>query len=284
MKKRIALLLLIPIFLQLMSLFVFHFRERFHPREFEHGFSEVVSEQVSGLDYTQLDPIFAQPFHYLGHGKQMIALESQDGQYVLKLFNPMRPLKKGWYLRWRYWKRYNSLKWIKREWFSKKARLQKLFKRHRIAYEHLKNETGLVFVHLQKDPRICHRVHITDQKGKFHVLALEDTPFVLQKKAVLVPQYLQSLIHTGQVDEAKQAVEKLEALFSRRIDVGITDRIQTMENNYGFADGEPIQIDVGRIWQHSILEQGERERVIENLHQWLSNHFPLLSSSAPTET
>lgn len=94
MKKRVALILLIPIFLQLMSLFVFHFRERFHPQEFEHGFSEAVYEQVSGLDYTQLDPIFAQPFHYLGHGKQMIALESQDGQYVLKLFNPMRPLKK----------------------------------------------------------------------------------------------------------------------------------------------------------------------------------------------
>ena len=284
MKKRLLLLLLLPIFAQLMNLFAFHFRERFHPREFEHGFRPSYSQEVSGLDYNALDPILSQPFHYLGHGKQMVALESNDGKYVLKIFNPMRPLKKQWYKKWRYWKRYSSLKSIKREWFTKKARLKKLFRRHKIAYEHLKEETGLVFVHLKQDPRICHLVHVTDHLGKKHILALQDTPFVLQKKATLVPAYLTRLIEQGQHDQALLALTQLENLFDRRIEEGITDRIQTMENNYGFVNGRPIQIDVGRIRKFPNLDPDEKERIMKSFDAWLQEAFPTLSDPSPVGT
>jgi len=277
MKKIIFSLLFLPLVAHLMNLFLFHFRERFHPREFEHGFHPSYSQTVSQLDYAALDPILSQPFHYLGHGKQMLALESEDGKYVLKIFNPMRPFKKQWYKHWRYWKRYSSLKWIKREWFTKKDRLKKLFNRHKIAYEHLKDETGLIFVHLKPDPRICHLVSVTDHLGKQHILALHDTPFVLQRKAILVPTYLSGLIEQGKHDEAHLAVARVEELFDRRIEEGITDRIQTMENNFGFVEGKAVQIDVGRIRKFPSLDPEEKERVMKCFESWLAEAFPTLS-------
>jgi len=278
-KKGLVFLLIFPVALHLFSLFFLHFNERFSPRDFSHGFREEYITDVEGLNTEQLDPIFAQPFHYLGRGKQMVALESADGKYVIKLFNPMRPQKRQWYRRWDLWKRYSSLKWISREWFQKKARLAKLFKRHKIAFEHLQNETGLLFVHLAPSEKVIHYLHMTDEKGKNHILTLADTPFVLQKKAILVPSYLQSLIEKGEEAKAEEAIHKLENLFAKRLALGISDRIQTMHNNYGFVGDEPIQIDVGRInIEEEFLENPEKEqaRLVDNLHMWVDTRFPNL--------
>ena len=278
-KKLWPLALVLPVVFHLFSLFFLHFDGEFHPKKFEHGFDKSYSTQVSDLDYSHLDSIIGQHFHFLGHGKQMTAFESEDGLYVLKLFNPMRPLKKKWYTNWKYWRRYSSIKWISREWFQKKTRLKKLFVRHQIAHEFLRDETGLVFVHLSPSKRICHYVHVTDQRGRIHVVALENTPFILQEKAVLVPRYLNHLVKENRFEEAHAAVSRLQTLLEKRISVGITDRIQTMENNYGFVGKKPIQIDIGRIrFNPELIKNPEEERlrILGNLNTWLTENYPHL--------
>lgn len=280
MKKRyLWLLLALPFIFHLFSLFFLHFNENFSASDFEHGFKENYATKISELDFETLDTALNQHFQYLGHGKQMVAFESSDGKYVLKLFNPMRPQKKGWYKQLKFWKRYSSLNWISREWFQKDQRLKKLFTRHQLAYEYLKDETGLVFVHLNPSKRVCHYIHATDNRGQIQILDLNKTPFVLQEKAILVPQYLQSLLHENKREEANLAVAKLLTLFEKRLEVGITDRIQTMGNNYGFVGTRPIQIDVGRIrFDPDLLEKPEMERarILNNFHIWLIQKFPEL--------
>lgn len=279
MKKRYFLLLLFPIFAQLFTLFFLHFDEKIRVEDFKHGFKETYSVDVSGLDFEQLDAIFMQPFTYLGHGKQMVAFESSDKKHVLKLFNPMRPLKKKWFTKWKYWKRYNSLKWIKREWFQKEKRLQKLFERHQLAFEKIRLETGLEFVHLKPSKRVCHLVHLTDNRGRKQIVSLADTPFVLQEKATLVPDHLKALLAKGDLPGAADAVAKLKNLLQTRLEAGITDRIQTMWNNYGFVGNRPIQIDVGRIrFDAALLEKKEEEsqRITQNLDNWISDAYPQL--------
>lgn len=275
MRKKVFIsLLVLPIMLHLFQLFFLHFQGKIEPKSFAHGFKGSYAQDVSGLDFSEIDGIFEQPFYPLGQGKQMLALVSQDGRFVLKLFNPMRPLKKSWTSHWKYWKRYSSLKWIKREWFGKKQRLKKLFKRHKIAFEQMKDDTGLIFVHLKSTKRVCHLVTVFDAKGKKHILELAKTPFVLQKKATLVPTYLEDLMRENRIDEAKLALNQMGQLLARRAALGITDRIQTMDNNYGFANGRPMQIEVGRI--HFAEEDdrvSEKERILENFHNWTATHY-----------
>lgn len=263
--------------LQLCNLFFWHVNTTFIPKQFIHGFQKEYSTPVSGLDFSLLDNIFAEPFHYLGHGKQMIALESENRQFVLKLFYPMRPLKNEWYKHAKYWKEYFSLKWILRELFQKKVRLKKLFIRHQLAFEKLQKETGIVFVHLSPSTHISHTITIKDKIGKQHFLDLTNTPFIIQEKAILVPEYLATLFKQNAINEIKEAITALEHLFARRIEEGITDRIQTMANNFGFVGKKPIQIDVGRIhFDESIFltPEKEYERVLNNFHAWLYKQFP----------
>jgi len=278
-KKGLIFLLAFPIVLHLCNLFFLHFRAESSPNRCVHRFRKEFTTPVEGLDTSTLDAILSQPFHYLGQGKQMVAYESEDGKVVLKLFNPMSPLKKGWYTRWTLWKRYSSLKWFSREWLSQKERLFKLFKRHKIAFEHLQDETGLLYVHLSPSEKITHYLHLTDQHGKKHILPLENTPFVLQEKAVPVPTYLTQLLNNHEIEKAALAIGRLEALFEKRTELGITDRIQTMHNNYGFVGDKPIQIDVGRIHMNEELipdKEAEKRRLNESLHSWVSAHFPQL--------
>jgi len=275
--KILFFLIFSPLAIHLFQLFILHYNGTFTDKTFSHGFEEFYSQEISTLDFTKLDEIFSQPFYPLGQGKQMAAFVSKDDQYVLKFFNPMRPLKKHWYLQGKYWRRYSSLKWISREWFGKKARLQKLFKRHKLAYDLLQEETGLIFVHLKPNKRVCHLVSIADKKGKVHLYSLAKTPFVLQKKAQLVPSYLQQLVKENRIEDAKKALEHIQALFEKRLQVGITDRIQTMENNYGFVDGKPIQIDVGRIRQDPTLNlEQEKNRIVTNFHNWIAAKYDYL--------
>lgn len=234
---------------------------------------------VEGLDPACLDRILTQPFHYLAQGTQMVAYESEDKTVVLKLFNPMRPLKKEWYKEWALWKHYSSFKWISRAWLKQKERLFKLFERHKIAYELLKEETGLLYVHLFPSAQVTHYLHVTDQNGKNHILPLEKTPFVLQKKAILVPAYLQKLLEQGEIEKAHLALHRLETLLAKRARLGITDRIQTMHNNYGFVGDQPIQLDVGRIHLSEEIQadpKQEKERLQHNLHVWVAAQFPQL--------
>lgn len=263
----------IPVFLQLLNLFCLHFNHHFHAKDFAHGFHPSYSREVCGLDFAKLEPILNQPFHYLGNGKQMVALESADGRYVLKLFNPMRPLKKNWFKKWKNWQRYSSLKWIKREWFQKKIRLRKLFDRHKVAFENMQDESGLIFVHLSPSTHIQQKIQVTDDTGKIHQLSLATTPFVLQEKATLVPFYLNDLMNQGKIEKAKEAIHRMQYLFEKRIEVGITDRIQTMENNYGFVGEKPIQIDVGRIRPLQLDSLDEKQRVFGAFHDWLKSHY-----------
>lgn len=279
--KKIYFFLAIPfmtILLQLCNLFFWHVNQAtFIPKKFIHGFESSYSVKISGLDLSLLDSIFSQDFYFLGQGKQMIAFASQDGCFVLKLFYPMRPLKEKWYAHGKYWKEYFSLKWIFREQFQKKARLKKLFLRHKLAFEKLPEETGILFAHLSSCIDVSHTVTLFDKKGKKYFLNLTDTPFILQKKAILVPEYFASLFKQNAISEVKQAVTALENLLMRRLEEGITDRIQTMGNNYGFINAKPIQIDVGRIrFDEGLILAPEKEktRVLTNFHTWLHTQFP----------
>lgn len=271
----ISLLLLLPL-IHLSCVCRFHFDDTFHRRHFEHGFKKSYSTKISGLDYTLLDTILDQPFRQFGQGDQMTAFESADGKYVLKLFNPRVPLQKKWYLSWKHWKRTYSLKWINHEWFQTSRRLEKMFHRLKIAYSVLREETGLIFLHLSPSNKLTHTARLIDKKGKEHLLPLNQTPFVLQRKAVLVSDYLDQLARENRTKEILEAIGRIEELFAKRLRLAITDENQTMDKNYGFIDGRPIQIDVGKLRVEPALllcKEKEERRILENFHSWLNEHF-----------
>lgn len=277
----IGLSLVVSLFSVTAYLFYLYQHREFNPNELEHTLladGVVERPQISEKERKQIEEILRQPFSYLGRGKQMTAFESADHQYVLKLFNPRPPLKERFFREVKKMQSLLSLKWIKSSFFKKRARLQKLYERYALALRELKEEVGLVYVHLTPSSEIGFSfVEITDRDERLYSINLSNTPFVLQKKAEIARERFEKLLQEKDTQGLQASISKLRELFMSRAEKGITDRIQTLYNNYGFVGDVPIQIDVGRVWfEEKVLRNPEAE--VAAIMERVFNTYPDLRS------
>jgi hypothetical protein len=249
----------------------------FTPKQFKHPIVQGMAIEIStqGIDKDQIHSILNQKFSYLAFGKQMTAYESENHDYVIKFFNPRPPLKEEWFHRYKKIKHFCTLKWFSRAYFRKEERLHKIFQRHKIAFNELREETALVYVHLNKSTAIKHTLEVIDQKGIAHSLDLENVPFALQKKVKLAGSHLRYLNDQNDIEGIRKAFRELEQLFTSRSNKKFTDRIQTLNNNYGFLGDQAIQIDFGRIWKDETLNPEEET---EKILSAIKNSWPLFSN------
>jgi hypothetical protein len=206
-----------------------------------------------------------QRFTYLSYGGQMTVYESADHKYVIKFFNPRSVIKENWFHQFSKLRRFNSLKWITNTYFRQKQRLQKYFLRYEQAFKDLKEETGLVYAHLDPSTTLSQTIEVVDKEGNLHQIPLDAYPFVLQKKVELTMAHLGRLKKEGKLEEAKESVRQIYALFLSRAQKGYTDRLQTLDKNYGFFEGKAVQLDVGRIRKVELDTHKEVERIVGNI-------------------
>lgn len=220
--------------------------------EFDHNdlYFEIAATETD-LTLPQLQ----QPFTYIGRGAQMIAFASKDGAYVLKIFKGKHKARKLS----RMLTQYKNRQGAKEEWRTKFA---DTCRRYELALEHLQDETGLIQLHFHKTHSPL-PVTLIDKTA--YRLDLSAVPFILQKKAVLVPEYLQN--NPTKKDEAVQA---LKSFFVTRIQKGFSDPRQSLNINYGFIDDRPIQIDVGKIEPFKGDVEAELKQIYSRIDRWAS--------------
>lgn len=271
----------------IINLFFFYFPKDFDLRFYEHPLKDFISKlHTEHLD-PELKQILNQPFYYLDSGTQMVAFESADHQHVLKFFHARCPLKTRWFLRWKYWKKYLSLRWFSHNYTMKERRLKKIYERTHFAFNHLKDETALVFVYLGQPISFDPKVTICDRKQHIHEISLKNAYFIVQKKLEIVQNRLTRLLQNNALTEAHLAVKQVKQLLKERAEKGIIDRIQTMHNNYGFLQDRAFQLDFGRIhFDPEIAKRPEEEkrRVLLQFESWLKDTFPLLTSDSSSQT
>lgn len=276
MKKAwLALVVILPIG----HLIYLYAHREFAPSDFRHPFVLQLTGRVSSVEREEVLHILNQPFHYCGAGKQMTAFESADERYVIKFFNPRPLLREKWFHSFKKMAHFNSSRWISNAYFKRKQRLLKLFDRYQMAYDDLRDESGLVYVHLNQSTYLGKTLTLIDQKGAEHTLSIVQYPFVLQKKAKLVNAEFNALMQAGDSERLKERVEQLYALFRSRATKGFTDRIQTLHNNYGFVGDRAIQIDLGRIHKDEEISKDpseEIERVNSGVKESLKANYPAL--------
>jgi hypothetical protein len=197
-----------------------------------------------------------QKFRYLGKGAQSYVFASEDGKYVLKLF------------RTRYFRPHRQ-----------KVKLSKEFNSYKIAHDELHEETGLVFLHLNKTHHLQQKITLVDKVGIAHTLDADQTKFLVQKRAKLLYPGLQELAEMGKIEEAKSALSSLVDLLVSRCQKGIFDKDPDLNTNFGLIGSRPIQIDIGRFKKDPSqvdvkVYKNEIIRITDNLHQWLMARYP----------
>lgn len=217
----------------------------------------------------------AGPYTYLGHGRQSIVFESSDKTCVLKLFYWKYPLRKNWYRHIENWFRFALPSWIIKK-IKKKGEIRKLFQRYIWGFINFPKETALVYLHFSKTSKPI-PVTLIDRFGKEHYLNCAEFPFVIQKKIVMIPEYLDRKVKNHEIEEAKQALAKLRNYFKKRIEMGFIDNPEVFAKNFGFFKDNPVQVDMGK-WEYreNLNVEKEQEKVLKNLDTFIKKHYSIL--------
>ena len=243
----------------------------FHPEWETHSIPDHEQELLQILD---------QPFYYLAKGAQSYVFASADGQTVIKFFRLYHLMPPTWLTSLSF--PLPLMPYKLRKIIDKRQELSKDFDSYKIAFEEMKEETGLLYLHLNKTAHLKKQLKIYDKIGIAYKLNLDQMEFLVQKKAVLVYPSIELLMKSQGEGAAKEAISALVQLLLQRSKKGIFDKDPDLNTNFGFLNKTPVQIDIGRFRMQDEQKSPEvyRDEIIritDNMRQWLDRNYPPLS-------
>jgi hypothetical protein len=222
-----------------------------------------------------------QTFNWLGRGMQVVVFETQDQRYVVKFFQVSRlkdPEQKG----------------LLQKIFSHESKekqnerlhhREEIFSSSKMCFEELRDESGIVYVHLNRTHDKIHGMKLVDKFGQSHRIRGDDACFIVQKKAkYLIPTFV-SLMDQGNVALAKQRIDQVIDLLVSLARKGFADGDDALirNNNIGFTKDRAVYIDTGHIFRAQNLDVLERMRYefqvrLDPLEHWLNVMYPDLGA------
>lgn len=220
-----------------------------------------------------------QPYHYLGKGCQSYVFSSEDGKYVIKFFKYQRYRLQSWLV---YFPPLPAIVKYRQEKGEKKwNKLNGFVRSWKIAFENLKDETGLVFVHLNKTDEIKRHVTLYDKIGKKHVVDLDQMEFCIQRQASMLCDTLLDYKSQGNLNEARQLIRQLLNMILSEYSRGLADNDHALMQNTGISQGRPVHIDVGQFVFNEAVKQPTvfYQELFTKTYKfkfWLREHYPEL--------
>lgn len=220
-----------------------------------------------------------QPLYWLGKGMQAVAFETEDKKFVVKFFLLSR-LRSSEEKKW-----FSSLfSSGKREKETHKLQQRnELFASAKMCFEELPEETGFIYVHLNKTADKIKGVKLIDKYGQSHRIRGDDVCFVVQKKASYIISTLSKLMDAGNFDKACQRLDQIFDLLLRVAKKGFVDGDDALirNNNIGFSHDSAIYIDTGHLVRADKIDllarmQHEFDVRLEPLEKWLDVMYPEL--------
>lgn len=247
--------------------------------------AKITSELPHNPDWevAVIDPpqeLISQEYTFLGKGVQCYAFESEDKKTVLKVFKHYHA-----------WPSNDTLKKMPLPSFlegyrakslaARYKRINSIFSSCKIAMEELKEETGMLYLHLNKTAHIGKKLTLVDKIGIKYEIDLDTTPFLLQKKGVLLFDKLTELIKSGETERTQEAIRSMLTLIATRCQKGISNTDPILNRNVGFFGMQAIEIDTGSFAKNPYFTkpyQWKKEMLNESaeLQEWLEKHCPEL--------
>jgi hypothetical protein len=209
----------------------------------------------------------SQSYRYLGSGSQCFSFVSKDDRYVIKCIKqkPFDPPP---------WMHRFPLPFLVQKKKEKRAaKRDRAFQSFKMSFDFLPQETGLLYVHLNRTTHLQRTLSFEDQEGNTHWLELDKLQFVVQRKAELASLTIDRCMKSKDVDHAKRAIDRILGLNHKLSRKGFYNRDPNFRSNCGFIADEAILIDVGRI------ARGKRESpkaMLKFRHYLCANHPELL--------
>ena len=218
------------------------------------GFSPSVCQQVVG-EQTESTTHVSWPlrFTYLARGKQAFVFVSEDQKYVLKLFDRTH-LQVPWFA-----KMFGLFKNRKR----RGAQRQQIFpESYRLAFDSVREETGLLCVHMGRSSTLWPTIELIDKASRHFHVNLNEVAFVVQKKGE--GTLLDKLFEVkNDVPVLKQCLEQYLSLHAKRMHHHIADYDRDIRHNYAWGESGLMYIDPARFFFEPLLHEPARLK-----HEW----------------
>jgi hypothetical protein len=181
--------------------------------------------------------ILNQSFHYLGKGRQCFVFVSDDGRSVIKLLNYRRFSLPSILPRW--------IEKIRMLDEKRQRRFNQTMNSLQLANTYLRQETGMLYLHLEKGGFLP-LLKLEDRAHRKHLVNLNEVAFVLQKKVTPIFEELTNRYQKGGIESLKEGVAEFFALIDRRCSLMIADDDRDVEINYGFYTERDSKIGIGQ--------------------------------------
>ncbi|MBI2812052.1 MAG: hypothetical protein HYX67_14645 [Candidatus Melainabacteria bacterium] len=237
----------------------------------------------------EVEQLLSQPYRLIGAGSECYAFKSEDGLAVIKFFklDHARPVyfQKGLLqedhsalagtLSTHPLTQYDN-HWLKRFLGIREFRIQRTFNSIKLAYDELKDETGLIYLHLNPTTDLNRTLTLIDACGIHHKIDLDHAKFFLQKRAIPLEKHFSLL--RGKDELAKKSIDSLVEMLLVRCKKGFADR-DILNRNLGYIGTQAIEIDSGSFMKNPKMREPwlykqELFYATLELKLWLKKHYP----------
>lgn len=225
----------------------------------------------------KLDGVLKQKFYYIAKGTQSYAFGSEDGLYVIKFFK-FKHLKPNWFV--------DNLPPISpfveyrdKQAARKQKKLDGAFAGYHLAYETHREDSGLLFIHLNKSKDLHKTVILVDKIGLEHHADLDKMVFFVQKKVETTRHRINESMKKGDLASAKENIRKIFDLYVSEYKKGIYDRDHGVMHNTGFAGDQPIHLDVGMLSRKESMKHPQEAKddlalIVRKFRIWFTENYP----------
>jgi len=224
-------------------------------------------------NFHEIDKILNQKFKYLSKGCQTYVFQSEDKNYVIKFVRYHRYKTPLWLNVFDFFEKHKN----KRQNYKTRLLNQSL-NSYEIAYKYLKDETALLYVHLNKTNHLNKKIQIEDRLKNKYFVDLDKTGFLVQKKVRSFDAILKK--NKNNKEELKKLtnsfLQTTKAIYMK----GFNNDDYNCIKNSGVIDNKVIHSDVGSFLEKNLKEKEFFEK--EFMHfiiyfkKWANKNAPFL--------
>lgn len=235
--------------------------------------SKLIEKEHDSNNFENIKKIFDQKFYYLSRGCQTYVFKSEDDNYVIKFIRYHRYKTPFWMKVYNLNDSYVN----KREKYKTKLLCDSI-NSYNFAYKYLEDETAIVYVHLNKTSFLNKKLEIRDRFNKKHLIDLDTTGFLVQKKVKCFKDVLQKNLNNP-VELKRLTLSFLQTTKSIYLKGFNNDDYNCIKNS-GVIDNKVIHSDVGSFLQKNLKNKEAFEKEFEHFviyyKKWAKVNAPFL--------
>lgn len=219
-----------------------------------------------------LEEILNQKFIFYHKAKTSYSFISEDGHYILKFMTTQRVKPKSWlaYIPC-------SFNLYYQEFIAKKQEANKVLKGWQFAFEHLQQETALVYAHTSRKERLRKKVVVLDKDLEPYTIDLDKTVFCIQKHADLFYVHLAQLLRERDMEPIKEKIASVFSLISHLCCEGVLNSESVKTLDVGIVNNQVVQVDIDKLCTSSlcVCKKNCKETVstmTQKFRTWVEEH------------